>query len=186
MSKVLILLMAVITLLVAAPTQTASAQESAKVYIVAAETGLNVRNKDCKVIDTVQYNKQVYPENASGKQPVNITCNLNNDYIVEMILVSYKAMSRDTGYVAKEFLSPVQGTLKVSEKIKANSADGLNIRDRNCKKVAAVPNNTILENITRTDDFIVCKVRNNYYQMQPIARNGKSFFVSSSFVGEVK
>ena len=144
-------------------------------FIVNATSGLNVRDKNCNKITAIGYKSTVYTSSNSS-----ITCKLNN-VSTTLILVSYKSMSSDVGYVNKNYLTPIIGSFSNAGATTVTSTSGLNLRDRNCKKLGAMPFKATVT-IPASDDFVTCQVGGQYYLLQPVVYNGKSYFSASQFL----
>jgi hypothetical protein len=147
--------------------------------IVTATSGLNIRDKNCNVLQVVGYGTLI--DEASKE---TISCNVRGKS-VKMINVN-RFLSTGEGYVAESFASivndkPLSGTIQDTTFI-VNASSGLNLRDENCKRVTTVKNGTALKQVLSTDYFRVCNAKGEYYMMTRISYNNKEYFVATSFL----
>jgi hypothetical protein len=157
----------------------AHAQPGTSGYIVNATSGLNVRDQNCNKITTVGFKTYVNESFVAGK-PSTITCKING-VNTTFLSLAYKSMSSDTGYLAKDYLSPVIGALSNAGTAKVTSTSGLNLRDQNCKKLGAMPYNATVT-IPASDAMVNCQVGGQYYLLQAVVYNGKSYYAASQFL----
>lgn len=148
-------------------------------FIVNATSGLNVRDRNCNKITAIGFKSTVYT-NTDPTMPSTITCTINSTNVI-LKLVAYNSPSTNVGYVAQDYLSQIIGAFTNSSNTTVTSASGLNLRDRNCKKLGAMPYNATVT-IPASDDFITCQVGGQYYLLQPVIYNGQSYFAASQFL----
>ncbi|MEI7563957.1 MAG: hypothetical protein WCJ39_10420 [bacterium] len=194
MTKKIISLIA-LAFAIALPTQiaTQAASTQSEWRIVTATSGLNIRDKNCKKVNTISYGEIIVPDYTKP----SLSCTINTKS-TEMIYVSY--FGGNEGYVAKSFTNIVNynsfdysgfkgikySNSQTGPTLKVNTAGGLNLRDQNCKRVMTVNNGTELKAVTQTDNFITCKAGNSYYSLTPVWYNGKQYFAATYYMLQVK
>jgi hypothetical protein len=195
MTKKIISLIA-LAFAIALPTQISTHAQTTQSgnYIVTATGGLNVRDQNCKKIDTIGYGSWVDSEYL--KPSINCTFNGKS---TEMLYVTYFGGSQ--GYIAKSYTSLVYNVIfdysgfngvkytnaQTGPVFKVNVSSGLNLRDQNCKRILTVANGTQLQAVTQTDNFITCKAADNkYYSLNPVWYNGKQYFAATYYMLQVK
>ncbi len=171
------------------PTIQASAQTTQPYYpdnyvVVNVKQGLNYRDRNCNVIKTLPMDTVV--STASGWEQIN--CNIKGQNLTltkadetfgegvgGFIYLKATSIIRGNGPAAGE--PGLQGPRVVA-------TSGLNVRDSNCKKTTAVPNNFKFEDHSAGfgGSMHLCKVRGEYYNMTPVILNGKVYQVASAFV----
>jgi len=150
-----------------------------KGYVVTASRGLNVRDSSCNKIATIPLNTKVYTAIEVSKTSINCKINGKN---INLIAVNYKPMSDDFGYMSTQFLQTIKRNPDVRAGIVVvNSGSGLNLRDKNCKRVTTVPNKSKLT-IAASDNLLVCKSRGEYFDLVPVIFNGKELFAASFYL----
>jgi hypothetical protein len=169
------------------------AQSNVSAYrVVTATNGLNVRDKNCKRIETIGYGTTGWT-NDNSNPPINCTINGKS---VKMVYLQYNVPSSE-GYVAELFLASITskdfdynnsiaGEESTYPKLKVNATSGLNLRDGNCKRVTTLSNGTRLSAYGHTDYMPICKVGKIYHQMVRVIYKGNIFFVASTFVDQIK
>lgn len=160
------------------------AKSTGYVYEIDPVEGLNLRTQDCSRIKTLKQKTFLADAGDNFNELKARICNIG-DVNYEMVPVYnksivYQGFGEGSYYlVAKKYLKAI-GKIIRSEtgKVTVDSAEGLNLRDKNCKKVGAVKNNDTLEK-DATKLEIVCNVNGNTYDMIAL-KNDK--YVASYFI----
>ncbi len=189
MSKIFIFIIAAAMLLVSAPTTLVSAESYSYLapFIVTSKSGVNLRDKNCNIIDKALYQTVV---NIGANSKVDyITCKVGGISIEFVDITIYKTTPEMpvSGYVAKKYLTEIVTTpLPAVEMLKVNTKNGLNLRgDGNCKKITTLPNNAMLKMSPVDSATAPCKVGGVYYGMILVSYNGKLGVVASKYVATI-
>ena len=150
--------------------------------VVANRKGLNKRDAKCNKIGSVGFGNILNLESGTS-----INCKINNQNI-KFIKVS-ETYSNDGAsfYVAEVALKNIiSSNADISNKttLIANNKTGVNLRDRNCKRLVTVPNGTLL-NVPQGQggSIKICRVGGNFYDMIEIVEyKGKSYMVATALV----
>jgi hypothetical protein len=169
-----------------------NAQEAPYKYsfaVINAPKGLNVRDSNCNRLTTYP-NKTIvqrfvvnYNATPAGS-PVKIQCTVKGTlYNMEFISDAGGSEDQISGYVASDFLVTPQHATKVNlVATKVNAQAGLNVRDGNCNKVGAVPNNYQFPSVEGFGGgLVICEVNGTYYEMLAVSYNGNFRYVASVF-----
>jgi hypothetical protein len=157
--------------------------------VVTATKGVNVRDENCKRIDTVGYGFDfVY-----GSDQKTINCTISgkslkmlpfntpgfNGFIAEMYTapINYKDFDYGNSYAGDVASYPV---------LKVNATSGLNLRDYNCKRVTTLKYGTKVSAFGHTDDTRICKAQGTYHAMTRVLYNGDIYYLASSYLDQIK
>lgn len=149
--------------------------------IVTHPNGVNIRDKNCKVIDQTGFNEFL---EIGSNNTVLITCNINGK---SMIMYNYGIQGSDKSlnYVSSNFVQGVvsggEGVYSANTKSSLNGKNGTNLRDNNCQKVITLPKGTYSENggtSLYTQGVKVCKVGNDFYNMISFYYKGNAYNVA--------
>jgi len=163
------------------PKVSVNAGSGPKYMIVTHRNGINIRDKNCKVIDSAGFNEVL---EVGSDNPVNITCNVNGK---SMIMYNYGIQGSDKSlsYVSSNFVQGVisggEGVYSSNTKSSLNGKNGVNLRDNNCKRVVTLPKGTYSENGGAglyVQGVKVCKVGNDFYNMVGFYYKGSSYNVA--------
>lgn len=148
--------------------------------VVSTTKGLTVRNSKCTKVGTVAYATILSPNSTK-----TITCKVNG---VNQKMINYYN-TYGTGdndvYVASAFtekllvgnFDPNKATVQV------NAIGGLNLRDKNCKRVTSVPNKTTLTLPTGLGGSIdMCQRGGKFYSMSAVNYKGNMYYVADVFL----
>jgi len=172
------------------PKVSVSAGVGPEYMIVTHRNGVNIRDKNCKVIEQVGFGEALY---RSNDNPVNLTCNIGGQDTLMLNYGTYYGnmdVNSQDMFVAAKFLQEIRsganGEFTAYNKIKLNSPNGVNLRDEKCQRVMTLPNGTYSENpkdnIAYGDVFMpvikVCKAGGEFYAMTPFVYQGKAYQVA--------
>ena len=158
-------------------TQAASQNLQYNYLEVTSSNGANLRNANCEKIGAVN-SKTILIQNVylldGDKQ--NLSCKVGNKRYL-MIPVNVVSITDAKGpytgtYVAKEFTNII-GNIpsNLSSKQLVSSPNGLNTRDKNCKKISSLKNGTEVEVEYSNLKPIFCKVNGQIYHLTLLIGN---------------
>jgi hypothetical protein len=154
--------------------------DSSSVFVVNNKNGINIRDKDCNIIDKAGYGETLYLYPRSLK---SITCNINGQ---NLTFVNYLPVSVTAGFVAQSFISPIlsSGNIDLSRitkdkngleysKVYLNNTNNLNLRDKNCKISQNVSHEVALfiPPVGGGANAFICQVGNKFYDMRPVTKD---------------
>ena len=163
--------------------------------VVNHKNGVNIRDKDCKVIGKAGYGETLSIE--PGPSYKAMTCNINGK---NLILGSYSNFSRDgiSGFVALDFVSPIifGGNIDLSRitkdkngleysKVYLNNTNNLNLRDKKCKISQNVSHEAVLFIPPVGGGAFICQVGNKFYDMTPVTKSTDGspvYFAAGAFL----
>lgn len=162
------------SLVTALPVQ---AETLIQTYLTNAKSGVNFRDQNCNIIETLGYGTLVLKHDTRA----NITCSVNGkNYTMSAVNYDYQ-----NGYIATSYLTALeQNNPKFDTGLATvNASIGLNIRDSNCKKIGALPNKTQVQ-VVGTDiaATTVCQVDGKNYLMTPVLINGKTAYMANKYL----
>lgn len=174
------------------PTSNYNGPEYTKVQKVTATNGLNVRDENCKVKDTIALGTILYKaEDIQDRPQKTIDCTIKGQkktltFVIygmsggneDSSLFTEQAPSTTGGFASSEFFSQLEyvDNFDVTITNQASIANfqidatlGLNLRDKNCKRLKTLPHKT---NLWRRSDTpfnnIKCKVNGVQYSMSQV------------------
>ena len=163
------------------PKISVNAETNPEYLVVTHPNGINIRDKNCNIIDQVGYGEGLI---RNSNISIVKVCNVGTQSL-EMInytpiFGNYANEENRDIFVAKKFVQSVisgqTGSYTTIDKVRLNSPNGdsINIRDGNCQKIVTLPNGTYSEKaVGFGGGFNVCKVSNKFYLMIPFIYQGK-------------
>jgi hypothetical protein len=157
-------------------------------YKVTANKGLNIRDKDCKVMTTMVYGSLVSSvPDGNGSFPT-INCTINGK-TMSLMAMTYAKPGLEvtsnmfvTGYAAPEYIQKVASKLSPDFEggylFNVQPTDGLNLRDENCKRIKTLPYKTEVRlTLYGKTNGIICEVNGQKYSMTKIQllKGGNNF-----------
>lgn len=166
---------------------------SSSVYEVAPSDGLNMRDRDCKKIGLLPKGEILVEENYPNSNQNDINCNLGDVSYVMKPMNKYSKYEQGTSsvfYVAASFLNKIGqvfsgydsdgGVGKGGGDMIVNSSNGINLRDKDCKKIGSAKNGAVLKSISQNG--IICKIANQTYHLKQVNYNGQNYYAASLFL----
>jgi hypothetical protein len=147
-----------------------------RTYKVTTPKGLNLRDKDCKVITTMSYGSLVF---AHTNEPGSITCTIGGKETV-LVKAGFTKLGIELnegmqleGYMAKEFTTQLNVRtypgFEMGYLMNVQPVDGLNLRDENCKKVGTLAHKSEVNlPLYAKINGIICEVNGQKYSMTQI------------------
>lgn len=171
------------------PKVSVNAGAGPEYMIVTHQNGINIRDKNCKVVDQAGYGEPLY---RASDNPVNLTCNIGGQNIqmlnYGMVFGNGNILLADS-YVASKFVQEVKDsgmrTITSQDKVRLNnpSGAGVNLRDNNCQKVTTLPSGTYSENSMGLGGSLkICKAGGEFYTMGYFIYQGKVNFVATTLL----
>ncbi len=171
------------------PKVSVNAGAGPRYMIVTHPNGINIRDKNCKVVDQIGYGEVL---DRASDNPVNLTCNIGGQNIemLNQTLFNNGSVQLKDIYVASKFVqkvkSGISGTFTTYNKIKLDNPNGVNLRDEKCQRVITLPNGTYSENPSdiNVTNYVfspglkICKAGSEFYSMIPFVYKGKSYQVA--------
>jgi len=157
-----------------------SAPDYSQVFLVNAPAGLNVRNENCNIIDTLTHNSAI-----NAWESRDITCNVKGR---NYEMVQIHAEPGEHAFIAKVYLEKIVG--KASKVAGAPStvtaSIGLNLRDENCNKITAMPYKAKVVSFHKAAqlpaELIVCNVNNTNYALENVNYNGTYGYAANNWL----
>jgi hypothetical protein len=157
--------------------------------IVTHQNGVNIRDKDCKIVDTANYGQVLNynDENISNEHmnTFSLSCNVGGE---KLKMVAY-GTGKTNMFVAYKYTQMVNtnfSSFTIQNKVKLNNYMGsvVNLRDDKCQRIMTLPNGTYSENISVASNTqipkIVCKADGEFYLMIPFVYKGQIYRVAQS------
>ena len=167
------------------PKISVNAGAGSEYMVVNHSNGINIRDKNCKVVDQVGHGE---PLQFGNNNSINLTCNIGGENIK---MLNYGAIFGNgitelkDQYVASKFVQKVNsgsnGTYTTQDKVRLNnpSGAGVNLRDNNCQRVITLPNGTYSENSMGLGGTIkICKTGGQFYVMTYFIHKGVVYSVA--------
>lgn len=160
-----------------------NAQNQITYSIVTHPNGINIRDKNCKIVDQVGYGE---PLQFGNNNSINLICNIGGENIKMLnygaVFGSGSTELKDQ-YVASKFVQKVNsgtnGNYTTQDKVRLNNPGGVNLRDNNCQKVVTLPNGTYSENSMGLGGSIkICKAGDQFYVMTYFVHKGVVYNVA--------
>ena len=153
--------------------------------IVNHPNGINIRNKECQIVDQVGYGE---PLQSDNNNPINLICNIGGQ---NMKMLNYGNLFGNGNnalkdmFVASKFVqevkSGISGTYTTQDKVRLNnpSGGGVNLRDNNCQRVTTLPNETYSENSMGLGGSVkICQAGVEFYTMTYFIHKGEIYQVA--------
>ena len=155
--------------------------------IVTHPNGINIRDKNCKIIGQATYGE---PLNRASDNPINLTCNIGGKNVN---MLNYGNPFGNAGintqlkdmYVVSKFVQEVKsgngGTYTNQDKVRLNNPGGVNLRDDKYQRVMTLPNGTFSEQIPAGysgGSSNICKAGGEFYYMTSFVYKGQIYQVA--------
>ena len=165
------------------------ASTGSKYMIVTEPRGVNIRNQNCEVVDSLGFGQIV--EYVFTRVDPNLRCKVVGK---DLVMANYRNINGgnyDTNhsYIASDYLSAViDGNPFRGGEFEPNKASvisgkyGANLRDSaSCSRVMTIPNGTKME-VSGIGGLAVCQVGQEFYLMQRANYQGKTYFVADILI----
>lgn len=162
--------------------------QNTEYIIVTHPNGVNIRDKNCNIIDQVGYGVPLY----KNDNPIDLTCNIGGE---SMKMLNYYTVfgngttEQGNSFVASKFVQEVRsgatGTFTTQDKVRLNnpSGGGVNLRDNNCQKVTTLPSGTYSEDSLGLGGSVkICKAGGEFYTMGYFIYQSKVNFVATTLL----
>ena len=148
---------------------------SSYVYEVAPSDGLNMRDSNCKKTGLLSKGEILVEANNTASSVNDISCSLGGvSYLMKpaMKYSNYGQGNIQRFYVADSFLNKIGKVFGNGESadLAVNSSNGINLRDKDCKKVGTAKNGAVLKSVSQNG--IICKIANQTYHLKQVNYNG--------------
>jgi len=166
------------------PKVSVSAGNNVKYRIVTHPNGINIRDKNCQIIDQVGYGEILMEK---PQNPVNLGCNIGGQKNMEMAnygtVFGNSGVNSDDMFVSTKYTRAVNsgtnGTYTTQDKVRLNNPAGVNLRDNNCQRVMTLPNGTYSENSMGLGGSVkICKAGGEFYTMTYFIYKGQVYNVA--------
>ncbi len=161
--------------------------------IVTEPRGINIRNRNCEVIDSLGFGQLVQKINvaATPDTGAQITCKVGGKDLTMIRSASINGGNYDliNSYVALDYLDPVIDGIKsfdINKSSVITGEYGANLRDSaSCSRVAIAPKGTKMDANPKAPSLAVCQVGSEFYLMRQPVYQGKAYFVADILINNI-
>lgn len=166
------------------------ASTGSKYMIVTEPKGVNIRNQNCEVVDSLGFGQIVEKVVQKTSMNFQLTCKVGDKNLVMVNYFNINGGNYDTNnsYVAVDYLDSIIDGFRNFDPNKASVISGqygANLRDSaSCSRVMTVPNGTKME-VSKISGLAVCQVGQEFYLMQRANYQGKTYFVADILIDNI-
>lgn len=160
------------------PKISVKASTGPEFIIVTYKNGVNIRDKNCNIVDQVNYGLILsYNENGNGP---TLYCTVNGE---KLVMSSYGTGNTNMFVASKytEIIHRNSGTYTNQDKVRLNNPSGVNLRDDKCQRIMTLPNGTFSEQIPAGysgGSGNICKAGGEFYYMTSFVYKGQIYQVA--------